>query len=56
VAHNPCYSVLKSRKLDKVELRYEVRRWILSGTCLELLMHLEASPDGVADAVIEASY
>ena len=40
--------------MSRLKRFYEVRRWISSGTFLELLMRLRASPDGVDDAVIEA--
>ena len=32
---------------------YEIRRWLSSVTPLDLLMDLRASPDGVADTLIE---
>ena len=36
-----------------MSLGYKVRRWIASGTRLELLIRLKVSPDGMADTVIE---
>jgi hypothetical protein len=40
--------------MSRLKRFYDVTRWLSSATFLELLMRLRVSPDGVADAVIEA--